>query len=420
MRTERLLVIVVGLFAAACVTARPSTDVTIAAAWVELGPGGVAQVRAISESAACPGLIVDGAQQAMRIRAASDGGSFAVTVCEASLAAGAREATVGGRWVPLPTASPRRIIVIGDTGCRMEAPDDFQACNDAAAWPFARIAATAAAWRPDVVIHLGDFHYRESPCPAGNAGCAGSPSGDNWPTWRADFFTPAEPLLRTAPWVFIRGNHELCSRAGQGWFRFLEPGPRPATCTDDTAPYVVRLGDVVLAVIDSSPASDSKAVPADVARYAAQLDRLATMKPPYTWLATHRPPWAVINIGGSPPTLATGNATLQAALDGRVPASLRLVLAGHVHLFEALGFGERRPVAMVVGNSGTLVDRPVPPNPAGMVLDGATVTTGKTLREFGFVVMDAVGDEWRATVRDVEGRPLAECTITGRTLACGP
>ena len=29
---------------------------------------------------------------------------------------------------------------------------------------------------------------------------------------------PAAELLATAPWVVARGNHELCSRAGLGWF----------------------------------------------------------------------------------------------------------------------------------------------------------------------------------------------------------
>ena len=64
-----------------------------------------------------------------------------------------------------------------------------------------------------------------SSSPAGLAGCAGSPFGDNWPTWQADFFAPAQPLLRAAPWVVVRGNHEDCSREGLGWFRFLDPRP---------------------------------------------------------------------------------------------------------------------------------------------------------------------------------------------------
>jgi hypothetical protein len=50
-----------------------------------------------------------------------------------------------------------------------------------------------------------------------------SPWGYGWDTWKADFFDPAQALLKAAPWVMVRGNHETCTRAGQGWWRFLDP-----------------------------------------------------------------------------------------------------------------------------------------------------------------------------------------------------
>jgi calcineurin-like phosphoesterase family protein len=415
--TSRLALLVIGLFAAACATTRPTPEGSVAAAWVALGPGGAAQVRAITDGTACPSLTVDGTTHAMQIRAGADGGSFPVTACEALLPGGARAATVGGQALALPTPSPRRILVIGDTGCRMKAPDQFQACNDPAAWPFARVAARAAAWRPELVIHVGDYHYREAACPSGNAGCAGSPEPYTWASWRADFFAPAAPLLRAAPWVVIRGNHEQCSRAGEGWFRFLDPRPRPATCTDDTGPYVVPIGGPVIAVVDSSPASDDSAPPADVARYAAQLDQLAAMTPAYTWLATHRPVWGVDSWEGK---LSFGNQTLQAAMRGRLPASVALLLAGHVHLFEGLAFEPRRPPMLLVGNGGTALDAPITQSLVGMTLDGATLTTAKTLSTFGYVTMEPVGSNWRAIVHDVEGRVLTECAIRPGTLVCAP
>ena len=51
----------------------------------------------------------------------------------------------------------------------------------------------------------------------------GSPIPDVWSAWRDDFFVPASRLMKTAPWLFVRGNHELCSRAGPGWFYLLDP-----------------------------------------------------------------------------------------------------------------------------------------------------------------------------------------------------
>ena len=69
------------------------------------------------------------------------------------------------------------------------------------------------------------------PVPSDQPGCAGSPYGDNWAVWQKDFFNPAAPLLAAAPWVLVRGNHELCDRGGHGWFRLLDPHPTPIDCT---------------------------------------------------------------------------------------------------------------------------------------------------------------------------------------------
>ena len=97
-------------------------------------------------------------------------------------------------------ADAQRILVLGDTGCRIKG-ETVQACNDPAQWPFPQVAAQAAKLKPDLVIHVGDYLYREFGCPAGDARCAGSPSGDNWTTWAADFFTPGKVASRAAPWV---------------------------------------------------------------------------------------------------------------------------------------------------------------------------------------------------------------------------
>ena len=161
--------------------------------------------------------------------------AFPVAVCEAPLPAGSRRAKVDGVRLPVPKREVRRIVVIGDTGCRMEVSDHaYQPCNDRAKFPFARIAARAAKWGPDLVVHVGDYEYRENPCPAAETGCAGSVWGYGWDAWAADFFTPAAPLLAAAPIAPARGNHESCARAGQGWWRFLDGHPAAAAhdCDD--------------------------------------------------------------------------------------------------------------------------------------------------------------------------------------------
>ncbi|RAI28252.1 hypothetical protein CH338_29550, partial [Rhodoplanes elegans] len=205
---------------------------TIEAAFTVPGPSGAIARAVLSGTDACPALVVDGSPQPMPVRARPDAGPqarFPVLVCEAAVPPGATSLTIGDRALPPPPTSLRRLALIGDTGCRLkdkwvpnpadsdhDGPGKFQDCDDPADWPFAAIAARAAGEQPDVVVpdlvvHVGDYIYRESPCPADDKDCAGSPWGDSWATWKADVFAPAAPLLAAAPWIAMRGNHEICT-----------------------------------------------------------------------------------------------------------------------------------------------------------------------------------------------------------------
>ena len=243
------------LIAAVLMAATPALADT--QAWVQAVASGGYEARALTSEANCPVLKSDQGDVAMTVRA-PENGAFPLT-CAAALPASAKNGSVGGVMLPMPVATPNRILVLGDTGCRIKG-SALQACNDPAAWPFPMLAAAAARLKPDLVVHVGDYLYREEPCPTGNAGCAGSPSGDNWPSWQADFFAPAAPLLGAAPWVILRGNHEDCQRAGLGFLRLLGPnGFDPtAPCNPHLAPLLVSLGGVTLAAMDNADAPDAE------------------------------------------------------------------------------------------------------------------------------------------------------------------
>ena len=175
--------LVAAALVAACAGAVAPGNDPVQAAFVVFAEGGSSIVRVVTTDPACP-----------------------VLVCEHVLPAGAMRASVGGHTLPLLGREARRIVVIGDTGCRVQGGEGIQACNDPAAWPFARVAAAAATLKPDLVIHVGDYHYREVACPDGNPACRGTPWGYGWDAWDADFFVPARALLAAAPWVFVRSR----------------------------------------------------------------------------------------------------------------------------------------------------------------------------------------------------------------------
>jgi hypothetical protein len=334
--------------------------------------------------------------------------------------------------------------VIGDTGCRLKGKE-FQDCNDPQAYPFARVAASAAAWKPDLVVHVGDFHYREDPCPADRPGCAGSPYGYGWDAWNADFFAPARTLLAAAPWVLARGNHESCARGGQGWWRFLDAHAYdPAANCDDPAaderadytdPYAVPLGaNAQLIVFDSADTSWKGFKPGDkrIGHYTDtwhKIDALARRQR-YNIAVDHHPLYAfgaLEDARTGAVTLFGGDAGLTqvfGALDARLlPAGIDVLLSGHVHLWEQTSFSSEHPTQFVAGFAGTAEDIvPLPKTPPA----GQSPAPGAILEAmsswidgFGFMTMERTGpDTWRVVVHDRDGRERNTCTVEGRHSRC--
>lgn len=427
-------------------------------AFVVVGENGAANARVITAGTACPSLLVDGRAMPMRVRVphspipARPGQprtppSTAVLACEAPIAAGAVSASVRGRPLPVPTSEPKRIVVIGDTGCRLKGRE-IQDCNDPQAFPFAQVAAAAAAFKPDLVVHVGDYHYREDPCPAGRAGCAGSPYGYGYDAWAADFFTPAAKLFAAAPWVVTRGNHENCTRAGQGWWRWLDPRPfqtgrdcdNPANDAlgEHSDPYAVPLGGGAQLIVFDTANTNWKGLPKTDPRRAVYTDtyrkiELLARDAKYNIAVDHHPMFAF----GANRNVQTGEVTLfggdQGLLDafgdadpGYLPRSIHMLLSGHVHLWEQVSFASAHPTQFVAGFSGSAEDTaplPVMPPPGKTPAPGAIVEhMSSWIDGFGFMTMErsekGEPDEWLVKVWDRDGRQRNSCTVKGSKSRC--
>jgi hypothetical protein len=429
--------------------------------YVIMGPDGIAIARVITAATECPAIDLDGVARPMSVRmpaqtvparpAASPlpppkPSAFPVTTCELAIPPGTARASVDGRALPLPKAHPKRIVLIGDTGCRVVSSTYqlYQACNDPALWPFGRVADAAAATEPDLVIHVGDYHYREGPCPGGNAGCAGSPWGYGYDAWRADLFEPARKLLEAAPWIVVRGNHESCNRAGQGWWRFLDPRPVAPkqdcnqAANDDignySASYAVPLGrdsDTQFLVFDSSSVGLAPLDPADLMyrNYRAELEGVfaAGARTPHNFFLSHHPVLGFAANPGNPQSPFPGNAGLQSVLQPLFgstlfPANVDAVIAGHNHLLEVVSFATPHPLQFITGNGGDWTDEPFPvPFPSGVQpAPGAVVADLVATTRFGYMTMERDGPGWVLKGFDVKGAPLTTCALSARKAACTP
>jgi hypothetical protein len=404
-------------------------------AWVQAADAGF-EARVVTTGPSCPVLMADGEAVEMHARAAASD-AFPL-LCSAPLPPRVRDAFINFsahakcppaflckpiiQRLPVPVANPTRILVLGDTGCRIKGAS-LQACNDPAKWPFPQVAASAAKLKPDLVVHVGDYLYRESACPAGNAGCAGSPWGDNWTTWKADFFDPAEPLLNASPIVLARGNHEDCTRAGPGWVRLQGPSHFDGTCIVHQPLYTLDLGDLRLAVLDDAVSNETD-LDRDVAKtYAAEIAGLAKTPAPI-WFIHHRPTWAAISgplgipVGGNLTLIEASR--INAAKGGpMIPPTVALQLSGHIHTFESINYqgatpSQKVPPQIVAGNGGDNLDV-TPTNLRGAQFlghSGVTVADGLSVGGFGFLLMTKAGNGWTIDLYDSAGTKTRTCHFT--------
>lgn len=397
-------------------------------AWVQYVANGLELRVVLPGSTACPSASLDGHDTPMSVRAAGANG-FEL-VCSLAIPKGTKSLKWGEISFPLPTAEPKTILVLGDTGCRIKGTF-VQACNDPKAWPFAGLAKAAAALKPDLIVHLGDYLYRESPCPPGVTGCAGSPYGDNWASWDADFFTPGEPLLAAAPWVIIRGNHEDCARSGNGFLRLLGPMAfdPAAACIDHIDPYAVTAGRQTIAVTDTAIGSDQNVDDKVVALFQKDFEALTAMAAAaprhQLWLTSHRPIWAAITGPAGIPIGGSIN-LIQASGNRSALAAVSLMLSGHIHSFEAINYtvlrGNKVPPQIVAGNGGDNLDV-TPVDLKHAVFQGSSgvnVMDGLSVGGFGFMTMTRAGTGWSIQLYDSAGVAGMKCALAAERLACEP
>jgi hypothetical protein len=419
----------------------------------------------------CPTLIRDGESIAMVLRRNPHG--FPVDVCQARIPFDkSYEISWNGQLLPAARRNPGRIAVLGDSGCT---GSDCAAGQPAE--PFRTIAALVAELDPppDVLLHMGDYNYRgtsskleidgetvevydvgdnvpndpqcqlDGPYYSQNAGYIPE-RRDSWEDWRDDFFMPAGDLLNTAPWVFGRGNHELCSRAGPGFFYFLDPSSDPPTggtghrsCPPQgdqtppedgalahallTEPYAVDLGSLRIAVFDSANACDNFAPERLTAPYTEQLAEVLSVASAGmpTWTLSHRPFIGAVsqNADGSWTTINhTLQASVKAALDqdfgGVVPAGLQLALAGHMHTIEVLtpeGPAAELLPQIVMGGSGVELAGDGTPDGSFTLPVGGIDTNLLGIYDHGYLDIRNYRSDgsWDGTIVATDGSTLAEC-----------
>ncbi|GLQ31991.1 metallophosphoesterase [Litoribrevibacter albus] len=456
-------------------TKQPADVVAVYSLFAPASNGGnengepVLYARAVLNSlgAACP-ILTGSDQSTVKMSERGfhpDRTNFPVTVCEAMISVGVSYRVSNSEFeLAAATLAPSEVLVYGDTGCKASVCKPGEAAS-----PFSKLAKAGATRGAELILHMGDYNYRGTSgslkkkpekiyaYDAGDGGYDGASCGyvgtpyysqnasdsskpDQWQYWYEDFFLPAQELLTTAPWVFARGNHELCSRAGVGWFYFFGPGSsleggisqlvcpnqgsiaRPAynavNSINMIQPYVVSLEPLDLWVMDSANACDASSDNPLTSEFTQQFEQLQAQLPSNdkpVWMLTHRPTWgAEIDTSQSTPTAVSSlNVMLQTALkqsEGAAFASqVQLLLSGHMHLYQDISFpGSTRPPQIVIGNSGVSLNKSTTGNYQGTI-DGKAAQVNQ-LDEFGYLLMSLKEQgQWQGEVLNEGGQVLVRC-----------
>jgi len=366
----------------------------------------------VSSETDCPLILINALKHHMVVREPVPAGFR--PVCEFEVPPATKAATINFRPLILPKSDPDRIIAFGDTGCRIKGKQ-IQNCNDPDTWPFKKIAMSVDTDKPGLVIHVGDYLYRESPCPESSQSfCGGTPIGDNWDAWNADFFSPAARLLTRAPWVFTRGNHEDCNRAWRGWFYYLNPRPWDGKCEEYSAPYVVKLGNFQLAMLDSSATKENVV---DEEQLEITVKQLTSLQTKDAWLTTHHPFWGFYTdrrSGLPKPTTPV----LEEAWEKAEPKNFSLILSGHIHLFEYVSVDNGRPPQIVAGDGGTQMDVPIEISVKGATIRGATINGSRIKKTFGYTLLTREGKYWHLELKDQHAKVMVTCTVPESSESC--
>ncbi|QXK92174.1 metallophosphoesterase [Neoehrlichia mikurensis] len=394
--------------------------------WSQVVSNNNLSVRAIiSAEDDCPKINVDSKIRRMSVRALPVYNKSAVfnnKVCEAVISNTAKIIKVNTNIVPAIPNKIKKIAIIGDTGCRISLYYE-QNCKSQDKWPLERILYQVSQHNPDLVIHVGDYLYREKSC-SDNTKCNKGVYGDNFNTWKLDWLDPSKLLSKKAPFIFVRGNHEDCNRAYRGWFRYLSASSfvdvDKALCKNIVdswifTPKQLGIGDLNFYIYDSSNISEMLFSKQDIKNVRSRfLNKLHHESP--MWLLTHRPLWSYIERRNVP---YYGSLLQVKAFSNLLPRNLLAIVSGHVHIGQILRMKMKDNIVtqIIVGNSGTKLDNVKLLKMHNVKIGNFIADSIQSVKNFGFTIVNVNTKYSHVKYYDVNNNEVYQLKILNESIA---
>lgn len=315
-----------------------------------------------------------------------------------------------------------RVAVIGDTGCRLKETGgkvSYQNCSLSKEWPFPEITKTLQSETYDFAVHTGDYHYREHCTDAKLCPVYATHIGYGWAAWWDDFFAPSLVLFKKSPWLFVRGNHEDCLRAYQGW-TILSPVVKKIkdTCEEIEDYQWVEMDDLIFINFDNSSFEDRKEMTAEeIVKWKAQFFKIASQiknlpVKKEIWFLTHKP---VLGFAPNPadaePVGIKPN-MLRLIKETGLYDSVDIFLSGHIHNQQVVPMNEK--IQLIVGHGGSALD----PFGRKIMTDSLTTTT-ENKYSFGYALFHRTAyKKWDFVFKNQYGVAQLECHLAKNKINC--
>lgn len=303
--------------------------------------------------------------------------------------------------------SPKTILLLGDTGCRIKESKDsseYQDCNNPKTWPFPKIVESALKENPDLVIHLGDYLYREK-CTVGKVCEKMSPvTGFGWKPWEMDFFQPMNMLLKKVPIIIVRGNHEDCNRAFQGYKLLLSNESWSKDCLTYESTQILVFGKTAIVNLDTSGISDTPGEEdKDLLDRLNDINtRIEKLKVKDIWIITHKPFYGIVTYKNA---FIPRNINLKNSLEKSLLKDKQLIIfSGHIHtsMIVETKFAKQ----IVLGNSGTQLENFRDKISKNLLESFAYQEAHLISNGFGYAVLKKNNDIWSIIFKDSEGKEI--------------
>lgn len=372
--------------------------------WVQYAADNKLIARTIVETVECPTITIDGKLAKMKLRAEKNDLELKqkIIICEHDVTS-AYEVKIANEQLKLPPKKVNRFVVIGDTGCENSFFDKHhrkQKC-DPKNWPFKEVADKVAQLNPDFIIHTGDYIYRNK---YSNAEDAIKNKQMQWFFFKEDFFDPAQKMLKQAPMLFMRGNHESCKLGGDGWFAFFEPRDF-AKCSDYTDSYNVSINDLNFIVFDSAGSINGTKYPQEqLKKYQENFVNIYQNIYAKHWLLIHQPVITLKKLADDEAFVEKLHAmVVQESFKAEYSQKIPVSISGHYHVMAEIERPSTNFTQLIIGNGGTNIHQSKE-NQYKLIDDGDKVIANIN---YGYTVFDRLGAHlWKVTSYDLKGNIL--------------